>query len=249
VSVPRLDVIAGWRLAVYDTLPSTSDLVRERAAAGEPDGLAVLALRQTAARGSRGRDWSSPIGNLSLSLLLRPDEPARTAAEWSLLAAVALAETLLPLVPARHRVTVKWPNDVQLDGVKIAGILLDSAADGDGRLEWLSIGIGVNLAVAPTVPDRPTACLADVTVPPAPEAFAHALLGAVRRWRQARAAGGFAPVREAWLAYAAPPGTPATLRLGGQQLFGHFAGLGEDGALLLETEGEVRRFVAGEVLG
>jgi BirA family transcriptional regulator, biotin operon repressor / biotin---[acetyl-CoA-carboxylase] ligase len=249
VTAPRQGAAAGWRLAVHETLSSTSDVVRERAAAGDAEGLAVLALRQTGGRGSRGRDWTSPAGNLYLSLLLRPDEPARTAAEWSLLAGVALAETLAPLVPPRHRVIVKWPNDVLLDGVKVAGILLDSAADGDGRLTWLAIGIGVNLAVAPAVPGRPTACLADVTAPPEPETFAWHLLGAVDRWRRARAAGGFAPVRDAWLTHAAPLGTSATLRLGERQLSGRFAGLGEDGALLLESEGEVRRFVAGEVLG
>jgi BirA family biotin operon repressor/biotin-[acetyl-CoA-carboxylase] ligase len=239
---------AAWRLAIHETLPSTSELCRSLAAAGEPEGLAVLARRQTAGRGRRGRLWQSPAGNLSLSVLLRPQERAQTAGEWSLLAAVAAAEAVATLLPVPHGVTVKWPNDVLLDGAKLAGVLLDSAAEASGDLAWLVIGVGANLANAPTVPGRRTACVADVAPPPAPEVFAQDLLARLEVWRRRRELDGFAPVRAAWLARAAPLGSAATLRIGECVVAGRFAGLSEQGALLLETQGAVRAFATGEIL-
>lgn len=245
MSTPRQDF---WRLEFFDVLASTSDQCRCRAAAGEPEGLAVVARAQSAGRGSRGRGWASPAGNLFLSALLRPGERARDAAQWSLLAGVALAEALAPYVPDSVALRLKWPNDVLLAGKKLAGILVDSGAGADGELDWLVIGIGVNLAVAPEVPWRGVACLADVAVPPAPEAFAPALLARMDHWREIRRREGFAPVRAGWLAHASAPGSRVTLRRGDALLAGDFAGLGDDGALLLETGGRVRAFATGEVL-
>jgi BirA family transcriptional regulator, biotin operon repressor / biotin---[acetyl-CoA-carboxylase] ligase len=245
VSQPRQPV---WRLQVHEVLGSTSDLCGELAAGGEPAGLAVLARRQTQGRGSRGRDWNSPAGNLFLSVLLRPEERARDAAQWSLLAGVALAESLAEHLPDASALLLKWPNDVLLNGRKLAGVLVDSCADAAGMVEWLVIGIGVNLAVAPEVPGREVACLADLAPPPAPERFAENLLARLGHWQHIRHAQGFAPVRAAWLARAPRPGSRVTLRLGERKLGGGFVGLGADGSLLLVADGRVQAFAAGEVL-
>lgn len=236
-----------WRLAVHDSLPSTADFCRSRAEAGEPEGLAILARRQTAGRGTRGRAWADAPGNLFLSALLRPGGPSREASQWSLLAGVALAEALSAHLPDAAVLALKWPNDVLLQGRKVAGILAESAADGRGGLSWLSLGFGANLAVAPDVPDRPIACLAEFGPPPSPEVVAWQVLEALARWCGVRARAGFAPVRAAFLARAPAHGTPITLRLGGQMLGGAFAGLGEDGSLLLRAGGRVHAFAAGEV--
>jgi BirA family biotin operon repressor/biotin-[acetyl-CoA-carboxylase] ligase len=237
-----------WRLQVHEVLPSTSDFCRARAAEGEPGGLAVMARRQTQGRGSRGRDWDSPVGNMYLSVLLRPAEQARDAAQWSLLAGVALGEALASYLPTDAALRLKWPNDVLLNGGKLAGILVDSSADAAGRIEWLVIGMGVNLAVAPTVPGRAVACLADHVEPPPPERFAETLLERLGYWQTVRAAEGFAPVREAWLMRGPMPHTAVSLKLGDQTLFGDFAGLSEEGGLLLITDGRTRAFTTGEVL-
>jgi BirA family transcriptional regulator, biotin operon repressor / biotin---[acetyl-CoA-carboxylase] ligase len=125
-----------WRLRVHEVLPSTSDLCRSLAADGEPAGLAVLARRQTRGRGSRGRDWESPPGNLFLSVLLRPAGRARDAAQWSLLAGVALGEAFAAYLPDASMLRLKWPNDVLVGGKKIAGILVDSSADAAGMVGW-----------------------------------------------------------------------------------------------------------------
>jgi BirA family biotin operon repressor/biotin-[acetyl-CoA-carboxylase] ligase len=237
-----------WRLRTYPSLDSTSDLCTKLAAAGEPEGLAVMALRQTAGRGSRGRNWQSPVGNLYLSALLRPPGPLAEGGRWALLVAVALADALAGLLPDAGLLALKWPNDVLLDGRKVSGILLDATATTGGALDWLVIGCGVNLAHAPEVPGRRTACVAEFATPPTPEAMADVLLGRLAHWRAVRAEQGFGPVRAAWLARAQPVGTRLQLSYGGRLLGGIFAGLADDGCLLLDTGGRLEAFATGEVL-
>lgn len=229
---------AGWRLRVFESLPSTSDLCRDMAAAGETEGLAVLARRQTAGRGSRGRAWQDGLGNLHFSVLLRPREPARMAGHYALLAGVAVADVL-----DRPDIALKWPNDVLLGGAKLGGILVDCAQQ-DGIFLWLVIGIGLNLAAAPQGLDRQVACLDGAL---APEDVALRLLDRLAHWQGVVAAQGWAKLREAWLAHALPAGTAMTLRLGEQSIGGRFAGLAEDGGLLLETPSGTRHFTAGEI--
>lgn len=235
---------AGWRLRVEDSLASTSDLLLRLAAAGEPEGLAVLARRQTAGRGREGRGWSSPDGNLFVSVLLRPGGPAREAAGYALLGAVALAETLDAFLPDPAALRLKWPNDLLLGDAKIAGMLCESAADADGGLDFLVIGLGANLAVAPELPDRPTARL---PVPAAPEAVAIRLLHRIEAWRGRLAVEGLAPLVAAWMARGPEMGARLTLRAGAAVTAGLYLGLDADGALLLEVDGRVRRCVAGEI--
>ncbi len=234
-----------FRLRVHEALPSTSDLVAQLAAAGEPDGLAVLARRQTAGRGTQGRAWESRAGNLHLSVLLRPAEPLRHAPQWGLLAAVALADTVAAMIPDPAAVALKWPNDLLLHGAKAAGILAEASADEAGGIAWLCLGIGVNLAHAPQVEGRATACLADAGIAaPAPEDFAAWLLAALDARRTQRITEGFAPIRAAWLARGPAPNTLLTLSSGAA---GRFAGLAEDGALLLATGGRVHAHASGEL--
>lgn len=236
----------GWRLRVEESLPSTSDLLIRLAAAGEPEGLAILALRQTAGRGRDGRSWASPAGNLYLSVLLRPGGAAREAGCFALLAAVALAEALEPALPDASALRVKWPNDLLLGGAKLAGVLCESAADEGGRLEWLVMGLGANLAVAPELPDRPTARL---PVPIAPETVAVRVLRALDAWRARMAAEGLGPLLDAWMRRGPEAGARLTLRGGAAVTTGLYRGLDRDGALLLETEAGIRRFASGEVAG
>ncbi len=237
-----------WRLEIHDELPSTSDLVRTRAEAGEPAGLAVMARRQTQGRGSRGRAGSTPAGNLAISMLLRPHLPMREAGGLSLLAGLALAEAVAEILPPGPALALKWPNDVLLAGNKLAGILLESHGDGQGGVAWVIPGIGVNLAHAPILPDRIAACLADHMPAPAPETFAPRLLARLAHWCVVLEQGGFAPVRAAWLAHAQTPGSKMSLKLGADVLSGTFAGLDADGSLLMAIDGDVRRFTTGEVL-
>jgi BirA family biotin operon repressor/biotin-[acetyl-CoA-carboxylase] ligase len=239
----------GWRLDMHEAMPSTQDACHAAARAGAPGRLAVLAKAQSRGRGTKGRLWHSPPGNLFLSVLLRPEEPARTTGEWSLLAAVALADALAAILPGASRaLALKWPNDVLLHGRKLAGILTEGEAQPDGRLAFLVIGFGVNLASAPDIPDRPAICVAEVAPPPAPEAFAPSLLARLDHWQARRRHQGFAVVRDAWLGRGPAPGAAIVICSGGVTRRGAFAGLDADGSLLLATGARVQAFAAGEVL-
>lgn len=240
---------APWRLTVYPSLPSTSALCCARAADGEPEGLAVLALQQTEGRGSRGRAWSSPPGNLSLSVILRPDTPAARAGQWALLAGVAMAQGLAGFLPDASSLALKWPNDILLHGKKLGGILVESSAGQGGRIDWLVIGFGANLAEAPVLPDRPAvAALAEVGAAPTPEAAAATILDRLDHWRRIWRQDGFGAVRMAWMQFTQPIGSRLNLRLRDGDVQGQFAGLTDDGGLLLQTAGGVRAYATGEVL-
>jgi BirA family biotin operon repressor/biotin-[acetyl-CoA-carboxylase] ligase len=241
----------GWRLALHEAVPSTSTALTALAEAGEPEGLALVARRQTGGRGRDGRRWESPEGNLYLSVLLRPAGAAREAAQWSLLAGVALAEAAAATDPEPLALRLKWPNDLLRHGAKVGGILAEIAlahGHSEAKLAWLVLGFGVNLAVAPCLPDRPTAALAHAGPP---EAFAARLLRQLDHWRRVRARGGFGPVRAAWAALGPQTGSDIVVRVGGGAMLpGRYAGLAEDGSLLLETDDRsTRRIAAGEVTG
>jgi BirA family biotin operon repressor/biotin-[acetyl-CoA-carboxylase] ligase len=108
----------------------------------------ICALEQTAARGRRGRAWANPPGNFAASLVLRPEGAPGHAALRSFVAALALRDAFLAAGAPEAALSLKWPNDVLLNGGKVAGILLESIGAG-GRIDSLIIGIGVNLAAAP----------------------------------------------------------------------------------------------------
>jgi BirA family transcriptional regulator, biotin operon repressor / biotin---[acetyl-CoA-carboxylase] ligase len=230
-----------WRLEVFDQLGSTSDLCTARAKTGEAEGLAVLALKQTAGRGSRGRSWQAPEGNLNLSVLLRPARPAAQAGLFSLLTGIAAAEALEQFFAPPTM--LKWPNDVLLDGAKLAGILLDAAPSGQ-TLDWLVIGIGMNLRHAPEIPGRATTSLAAHGVNISPHEAAGAVLSSLSRWHKAEPGA----IQKNWLDRAHPIGTHLEIRgLHGTQA-GTFAGLSPTGELLLRTKNRIEPISTGDVL-
>lgn len=228
-------MVEGIPLETVDEIGSTSEALKTQAAGPGPE-TALLARRQSGGHGRLGRPWQSIDGNLHLSVLLRP-QSLRWPGHWSILAAVALADTVRPLLPKDSALRLKWPNDLMLGGGKLAGILLEA---GVASGPWLVVGFGVNLAGAPVGLGRPVACLALVAPAPAPEAFAARLLHVLQGWRDRYAVEGFAPVRAAWLAAAHAPGEPVVVGTGGQRVRGTFRGLGHDGTLLLDgPEGEL----------
>src|SRR5262249_5814013 len=129
---------------------STNDEALARARAGAPHGLVIVADEQTRGRGRLGRVWHSPPGdNLYLSVLLRRDRPPAWALPLPLIAGVAVSDTLEGFSCGT---AIKWPNDVLIDGRKVAGILTESSTVG-GRLEAIVVGIGVNVNVADLPPE------------------------------------------------------------------------------------------------
>jgi len=202
---------------------------------------------QTAGRGSRGRSWVAPPGNLSLSVLLRPATPAAESGIFSLLAGVAVAAAIQAALPAGTAAMLKWPNDVLLDGAKCAGVLIDAAPTGTG-LDWLVIGIGVNLRHAPEIPGRRTATLAQHGAVLDAATFRDAVLGQLAHWLAILQNAGPAAICNAWEARAHRHGTPITVLVAGFKTAGTFAGLAASGALLLAHGGVIERIDTGEVL-
>ncbi len=224
-----------WRVEQHAAIPSTQDLAIAAANAGTPDRLAIIAGRQTAGRGRDGRVWSAPAGNLNLSALLRPAPARPCPASWSLMAGLAVHQAIAGVLPDGAPLMLKWPNDLLLGGAKLAGVLIDSGLAPDGTLAWVVIGIGVNIAHAPAIPGRPTACLADHGAAIAPPDLAPALLAAIDHW----SAQDLPAIRAAWLARAHPAGTRLRVHRGGRMIEGVFEGLGPDGSLLLHGHGSI----------
>ena len=126
----------------------TSTLDEARARVGEMSGPTwITATHQTAARGRRGRPWSNPAGNFAGTLVLPNLTDPASAALRSFTTALALDEALTTLTGRPEAFALKWPNDVLLNGSKLAGILLESLTE-RGHLTGLVIGIGVNLVTA-----------------------------------------------------------------------------------------------------
>ncbi len=230
-----------------DIVDSTSDDAKALAAAGAPDGSVVWAREQSAGRGRYTRQWHSPPGNLYMSVVLRPHIlPSRTA-ELGFIAALAVAETVQAFLPSGPPALLKWPNDVLVEGAKIAGILLEGQFTGM-QLAWVIAGIGINVTGAPANPAYATTSLADCGADDVPaRAVLEKLLDRLGAWRGMWHGSGFAPVRKAWMARAARLGEEITVRIGAEPLAGVFRGIDQDGALLLETPQGTRRVTAGEV--
>lgn len=132
-----------WRLAIYPEAGSTQDLTKGLALEGEPEGGAVMALCQTAGRGRMGRSWQSgEAKDLALSFLLRPSIPACHAPLLGLLTAIAVARTVGRVTAASAQ--VRWPNDVLLNGKKVAGILSEGMVQGD-EIRYVIVGVGLNV--------------------------------------------------------------------------------------------------------
>ena len=214
---------------------STNDWLLARATE-VADGHWVIADRQTAGRGRRGRVWSDGDGNLMASVLVRADGPVQ---QLSFVAALALRAAL----DLGERVRLKWPNDLLLDAVKVSGILLERSGDA------LVIGMGVNLAQHPEGTERPAISFAAAGLPvPAPFDVLARLMPAFAEYRAIWATQGFGPIRERWLEHAAGVGDRIVARLGVEAVEGRFEGLEADGALALRLDdGSLRSVHAGEV--
>lgn len=238
----------GFCLHRYDTLGSTNDEAKALARAGAPDGTIVWAGEQSAGRGRRGRVWRSPPGNLYVSLVLRPEGALSQAAQIGFVAALGLGDALRSLAGPALQLRYKWPNDLLVAGKKLAGILLESETSATDRVDFVVLGIGVNILTAPEDVEFPATSIAaegvaGVTPAAVLEGFARHFAGWAGRWRRE----GFAPLRLAWLEGASGVGRSIRVRLEHDTLVGRFQGLDADGALVLEGADGRRRITAGEV--
>lgn len=234
------------RCFYFDDIPSTNAFMLSHSEELE-SGDVCIAEHQSAGRGRRGRKWVSPYGShLYFSLFWRLTDGMSKAMGLSLVVGCSLAKVLKDLGVAG--IGLKWPNDVYLDGRKLAGILVEMKGQADSNCE-LIIGIGVNMAMPDAqgeVIDQPWADLQGLAMPGKTEF-------AVRLQRQLQAdlalfeREGLKAFLERWQASDSFIGKPVNLIMADKVETGICRGIDEQGALLLEVAGESKSYIGGEI--
>lgn len=229
---------------VAQTDSTNADLVRRLDAAEHvPEGHWLRAIRQSAGRGRRGREWIAPEGNLTCSTIVNlraSDPPVHSLA---FVAALAVHDVVVAELGSAAQAVLKWPNDVLIEGAKICGVLLERVRD------HVVAGIGINVESAPKVPGRATTSLRAAggasQVEMVLEHLAACFGDRLAKWRQE----GLAATLAEWQRRASPIGTPMLVTLDEEgMLAGAFAGLDPDGALRLRlADGSLRVVHAGDV--
>lgn len=252
----------GYRLEAHETVGSTNALALERAREGDPGRLWVVASRQDAGRGRRGRAWATPAGNLAATLLLVGGGELKLAATLGFVAGLALSDALAAVAPGTavsiapdggsgargSRFELKWPNDVLADGAKLAGILLESVVTAGGT-HAVAIGIGVNVVAHPQDVPYPATSLRALGATCSAEELFLALSDAWAQnaaiWSDGR---GLAEIRRRWLERAAGLGGAVAVRVDGDVVRGRFETIDEDCRFVIRTEdGRAVAIAAGDV--
>lgn len=237
-----------WRIDHYQVVNSTQDYVRDALelsdALREDAGLVVQAMSQMGGKGRHGNKWDAPIGNLYMSILLRPTCGLSRAGELAFVSAVALSDALDAYIDGdKHVKTVKWPNDILVNGLKISGILLESHLV-DNKLDGIILGIGVNIFRAPEL----AVALNDVAKEPVyVNKVRDHILARLAHYMEVWEAQGFGPIREEWMKNAHGLGGPMTARLPNISHKGKFKGITQEGSLILEAEEGDKIITAADV--
>lgn len=248
----------GWPEGVgrvlLDTIDSTNAEALRRAP-GLNDPMWIVAGEQTAGRGRRARAWASPKGNFYGTLVMKPDGDAAHIALRSFVTALALRDALVALTGLPDCFTLKWPNDVLLNGGKLAGILLEGVSGGARPI--LCIGIGINLIFAPDASQvesgavAPVSVLGETGLRITPGQMLDALAPAFAHWEGRLVTEGFGPLRDAWMEHAARKGEVIIARTGlgatATSRQGVFRGIDATGALQLEIGGTMTAIPAADV--
>lgn len=243
--------VIGAKVCCLDVTASTNLQACRFGDDGEPEGMVVIAEEQSCGKGRMGRRWESPAGvNLYASILLRPGIPPFDAPQLTFLSAVAVCRAIISVTGLQA--TVKWPNDVLLNGKKIAGLLNEMSAETD-RVNYVVLGIGVNLNMrADQFPQDlryPATSLAIACGQPVSRLdFTRNLLQQIDALYQKFLKLGSAPVLEAWEQLCDMTGKAVQVDSHDLQIKGVMTGLAEDGALLVRSAaGKMERVYAGDV--
>jgi BirA family biotin operon repressor/biotin-[acetyl-CoA-carboxylase] ligase len=242
----------GKKIHYFLKIDSTNSHARRLAERGAQDGEILIAEQQTAGRGRLGREWISPAYvNLYCSVILRPKLPPVHAPQVTLMAAVALADAVASFLPVTP--TIKWPNDILVQGKKLAGILTESSCDAE-HLEFVILGIGVNLnypeeLMPETIRQHATSALIAGRKTIRREVFVQRLIQDLDRCYGILQESGFGALAPRWEARFGLRGSRVRVELMGGVIFGTARGIDGDGALIVEREdGNFERIVAGDVI-
>ena len=243
--------LIGRRIVCCGETGSTNTDAFLLAEQGAEDGTVLLAERQLAGKGRLGRRWESPAGvNLYCSVILRPELPPYEAPQLTFLSAVAVARAIQ--ITTGLQPAIKWPNDLLMNGRKVAGLLNEMNAETD-RVGFVILGIGVNLNMQadqfPSDLRTPaTSLLLESGAPVSRQSFVVHLLRELDREYRRFQQEGFGPVREEWARYCNAFGREVQVDVGSDSLQGPFVGIDHDGALLVKLpDGRVERILSGDV--
>lgn len=242
----------GTNLRYFSKIDSTNSYARRLAKQGAGEGEVIIAEAQTRGRGRLGRSWvSPPFVNLYFSVILRPQLPPVHAPQLTLMAAVALADTIASFIGTPP--TIKWPNDILVGDKKLAGVLTESSCDSE-RIEFVILGIGINLnypvALMPEViRERATSIVTLTKNNISRESFVRRLIQDLDRCYGELEEDGFASLATRWEALFGLRGKKVRVEMTDHMMVGTAKGIDRDGALILEDErGERQRIIAGDVI-
>ncbi len=243
------DRALGWLtdLQTLEIVGSTNTLVNDLAASGGLHGVVRLAELQIQGRGRRGRDWISPYGqNLALSVGMNLSGRPDRLGGFSLCVGLAVADCLQTL--GVSGVELKWPNDVLVDGRKIAGILVEIHNAGDST--GVVVGIGINFRLSAEVRagiDQAVVDLDELGGGYSRNQMAAGLISSLVDFIGGFDQTGFAPMQAAFNGLHRFHGEQCALLLADKRLTGRVQGVSTGGELLLEVDGRVQAYGAGEV--
>jgi len=241
----------GRQISSVRETESTNLLAFRLAENSAPEGTVVIAEAQTGGKGRLGRHWESPPGvNLYCSVILRPPMSPVRAPQLTFLSAVAVARAIEEV--AQLRPTIKWPNDVLLNGRKVAGLLNEMSAETD-TIHCVVLGIGVNINMGleqfPNNLRQPaTSLFLEKGVSVNRVDFTRALLTSLDTLYDYYLAHGFPVIREEWLSRSTVQGRKVRVSFGKGEMEGVVSGVDNDGALLIiRGDGTQERVLAGDV--
>lgn len=242
----------GWKVHEFESLGSTNDEANRLAVGGAAEGEVVIADCQTAGRGRLDRQWESPAGkNIYLSIILRPETPPTTTSQLTLVAAVAVAETLAKF--SKERPAVKWPNDVLIDGKKVCGILTEMSAKRD-KTDFVILGIGINVNTdlddfSAEIKETATS-LALIKGSTSDRAEIQTeLFQKLEHWYRTYLTQGFLPIYERYTALSCLKGQRVEVVFENERKQGIAQGIDDTGALLIKTDDDqIERIIAGDVI-
>lgn len=225
-------------IKTFAQIDSTMDKAAQELENKASEGLVIHAMSQEKGRGRQGKHWHAPMGNLYLSIVLSPAIEKKDCGQLALVCACAVVEAVTSLCDKDLDICVKWPNDVLVDGKKIAGILIESKRDA------YIAGIGLNILAPP----EGAIGLKDITdkrlpINPVRDFLLDVLDAYYTRWLKE----GFEVIQKNWMEKAAFLDQEITIKLSEKEETGIFKGIDKNGCLLLEQNGDIQKFYSGEI--
>lgn len=235
-----------WSIEVHDVVQSTQGIIKGMGRLSEPEGCVVHAFEQKKGVGRHGRKWVSEPGNLYMSMLLRPTASLQEIPQLSLVTSLAAALTIEEYIEDTSLLKLKWPNDVFIGKEKCGGILLETELRENGGVEWVAVGIGINISNAPLGLGT---CVQDysdrvIDIINFRNSFLSNMANVYSDWQRLP----FETLKQKWLDRSFAKDTKIEVKIGVQIETGYFHDLDEMGNLILrDLEYRLKTISAGEV--